>query len=234
MQEVSCQIVWHIGLANNLMLRREKIGPKNMEEKNNTQNAQNESPIPDLEESEKNQAAKSSGSGKKESSKKKTTSRKQSGNDQKVHKELEETKDKLAEVLEKYLRLSAEYDNYRKRTLKEKMDLTKTGGERVLLNILPVLDNLDRANTAIKDAQDMDAVKIGLDLILNKFKEFTDQNGLKEIEAVNAVFDTDLHEAITKIPTDKEELKGKVVDVIEKGYFLHDKVIRYAKVVVGE
>ena len=102
------------------------------------------------------------------------------------------------------------------------------------MNILPVVDNLDRAETAIKDAKDIDAVKIGLELITTKFYEFIAQNGVKEIPALNEVFDTDVHEAITKIPAPEEDMKGKVVDVIEKGYYLHDKVIRYAKVVIGE
>ena len=165
---------------------------------------------------------------------KKKTSGAKKGSDGKLKKELEETQEKLAELQDKYLRMSAEYDNYRKRTLKEKMELTKTGGERVLLNILPVLDNLDRAMTSVQKATDVDAVKVGLELIIGKFLEFMDQNGVKEIPAMQADFDTDLHEAITKIPTDQEDMKGKIVDVIEKGYFLHEKVLRYAKVVVGE
>lgn len=162
------------------------------------------------------------------------SSRKKTAADGKLSRQLEESKEKLNEMHDKYLRLSAEYDNYRKRTLKEKMELTKTGGERVLINILPVLDNLDRAVTAVQNAKDLDAVKIGIDLIFTNFQEFIKQNGVQEIEAMHADFDTDLHEAITKIPAPQEDLKGKVVDVIEKGYYLHDKVIRFAKVVVGE
>lgn len=166
--------------------------------------------------------------------KKKPASKKKAGTDGKIKKQLEESNQKLADLHDRYLRLSAEYDNYRKRTLKEKMDLTKTGGERVLLNILPILDNLDRAVTAVDEANDLDAVKTGIDLIFSKFQEFITQNGVKEIDAYQKEFDTDLHEAITKIPAPSEDLKGKVVDVIEKGYYLHDKVIRFAKVVIGE
>jgi len=166
--------------------------------------------------------------------KKKPTAKRKTGTDAKLKKQLEETNLKLSDLHDKYLRLSAEYDNYRKRTLKEKMDLTKTGGEQVLMNVLPVLDNLDRAVAAVQEAKDMDAVKIGIDLIFNKFQEFIKMNGVKEIDAHQAKFDTDLHEAITKIPAPSKDLKGKVVDVIEKGYYLHDKVIRFAKVVIGE
>ncbi len=168
------------------------------------------------------------------SKRKSSAQKKKASSDSKVKKELEETMSKLAEMQDKYIRLSAEYDNYRKRTLKEKMELTKIGGERILLNILPVVDNLDRASAAVKDAKDIEAIKTGLDLIVSKFYEFMDQNGVKEIPALHSAFDTDIHEAITKIPVPEDDLKGKVVDVIEKGYFLHDKVIRFAKVVIGE
>jgi len=166
--------------------------------------------------------------------KKKSTAKRITGTDVKLKKQLEENNLKLSDLHDKYLRLSAEYDNYRKRTLKEKIELTKTGGEQVLMNILPVLDNLDRAVASVQEAKDLDAVKIGIDLIFNKFQEFIKMNGVREIEAHQADFDTDLHEAITKIPAPSKDLKGKVVDVIEKGYYLHDKVIRFAKVVIGE
>ncbi len=135
---------------------------------------------------------------------------------------------------DKYLRLSAEFDNYRKRTLKEKMELTKSAGEQILVNILPVMDNFERAMKSVEDAKDIEAVKEGIMHIYKNFAEFLKQNGVAEIDSSNAVFDTDLHEALTKIPAPSEELKGKVVDCIEKGYKLNDKVIRYAKVVVGE
>jgi len=148
--------------------------------------------------------------------------------------EIEELGNKLSEINDKYLRLSAEFDNYRKRTLKEKMDLTRTGGESILINILPVVDNLERAIESVKIANDIGAVKEGINLIYNNFKEFLVQNGVKEIESKNKKFDTDIHEAISKIPVNKKSQKGKVVDVVEKGYYLHDKVVRFAKVVIGE
>jgi molecular chaperone GrpE len=152
-----------------------------------------------------------------------------------VHKkELDEMADRLQEMNDKYLRLSAEFDNYRKRTLKEKMDLTKMGGESVLLKILPVIDNLERAMQSIREASDIAAIKHGIELIYNNFKEFLKQNGIEEIDCLNQDFDSDLHEALTKIPAPSPEQKGKVVDIVEKGYFLHDRVIRFARVVVGD
>lgn len=149
-------------------------------------------------------------------------------------KETEELANKLIEMNDKYLRLTAEYDNYRKRTLKEKMDLTKSGGENVLIKILPVVDNLERAIQSIRATSDIDAVKQGIELIYNNFRDFLKQNGVQEIECLNLDFNSDVQEALTKIPAPNPDLKGKVVDVIERGYYLHDKVIRYAKVVVGD
>jgi len=142
--------------------------------------------------------------------------------------------EEIAEWKNKYLRLSADFDNYRKRTLKEKMDLIKTAGADTIKSIIPIIDDFERAIAASKETKEIDAIKKGNDLIYNKFKEFLKQNGIKEIEALNKDFDTDLHEAITKIPAPKKKQKGKVIDVIEKGYFLNDKVLRFAKVVVGD
>ena len=141
---------------------------------------------------------------------------------------------KYDELNDRYLRLMAEFDNYRKRTLKEKMDLTKYAEEDVIKGILPVVDNMERAIKSLESATDINAVKEGIDLIYKKFLEFLEKRGIKEIEALNTELDTDLHEAVTKFAAPSEDLKGKIIDVIEKGYYLHDKVIRYAKVVVGE
>lgn len=174
-------------------------------------------------EKEKKQASKKKASGK--ASAKET--------DSKASFELT-TEEKLAESQDKYLRLSAEFDNYRKRTLKEKMDLTKTAGESIINNLLPVMDDFDRALQLMEEVSDRKAMKEGIDLIYAKFSEFLKGNGVKEIEALNKEFDTDLHEAVTKIPAPDKKLKGKVVDVIQKGYYLNDKVMRYAKVVIGE
>ena len=138
------------------------------------------------------------------------------------------------EMNDRYLRLSAEFDNYRKRTLRERMEMTKTAAESVMLSILPVIDDFERAMHSIEMGMDFEATKEGILLIYNKFKDFNKQNGISEIEAVGKVFNTDLHEALTKIPAPSEELKGKIVDVIQKGYYLNEKVIRFAKVVVGE
>jgi molecular chaperone GrpE len=141
---------------------------------------------------------------------------------------------KLSELNDKHLRLQAEFDNYRKRTLNEKMELMKSGGEDILTSLLPVMDNFERAMTAAASTDDVKAVKEGIDLIYSSFKDYLTKKGVKEIEAKEQVFDTDFHEALTKIPAPNSELKGKVVDVIEKGYMLNEKVIRFAKVVVGE
>lgn len=148
--------------------------------------------------------------------------------------ELSVAKKELEELKDKHLRLQAEFDNYRRRTLKEKADLIATAGEKVLVNILPVVDDLDRAMESIASAQDIDAVREGLDLIVNKFQSFLKSNGVSEIEAKELDFDADKHEAVTKFPAPTEELKGKVIDVVQKGYTLNGKVIRFSKVVVGE
>jgi molecular chaperone GrpE len=142
--------------------------------------------------------------------------------------------EKLAELQDRYLRLSAEYDNFRKRTLKEKIELQKSANEGLLSALLTVADDFDRALQSVEEAKDVEALKEGLHLISGKFSGFLQQQGVKEIEAEKKEFDTDLHEAITKIPAPSKKLKGKVVDVVQKGYYLNDKVLRYAKVVIGE
>jgi len=147
---------------------------------------------------------------------------------------IEELTANLAAASDKYLRLSAEFDNFRKRTLKEKMDLMKNASESVMVNFLPVLDDVERAMQAIAISDNLETTKEGITLIYNKFKDFTKQNGVVEMEAIGLPLNTDHHEAITKIPSPTEELKGKIVDVVQKGYLLNDKVIRFAKVVIGE
>ena len=172
-----------------------------------------------------------------------TTAHEQSGSDAGeeivcVETELEnkiaELTASLAASNDKYLRLSAEFDNFRKRTLKEKMDLMKNASESILVSFLPVMDDVERAINAIETSNNLETTKEGISLIYNKFKDFTKQNGVVEIEAKGLELDTDHHEAITKIPAPSEELKGKIVEVVQKGYILNDKVIRYAKVVIGE
>ncbi len=154
---------------------------------------------------------------------------------------VEEPETKLAncekksnELQDKYLRLAAEFDNYRKRTLKEKIDLTKLAGEQILLNMLPVIDDFERGLKTIDEAKELGPVKDGIHLIYNKFREFLNQNGVKEIDAASSDFNIELHEAVSVIPAPADDMKGKVVDVLEKGYTLNDKVIRYSKVVIGE
>jgi molecular chaperone GrpE len=159
--------------------------------------------------------------------------RKKSKKDQKEAK-VSQLEDRLEELSDKHLRLQAEFDNFRRRTIREKADLIKTGGESVLTGILPVIDDFERAIQSLKEVPEDDPGKKGTLLIYSKFREFLKQNNVKEIEALHQDFDVDLHEALTKIPAPGKNLKGKVVDVIQKGYLLNDKVIRYAKVVVGE
>jgi len=142
--------------------------------------------------------------------------------------------EKLKEQQDKYLRLSADFDNYRKRTLKEKFELSKFAGAEIYTSLLPVLDDFERAMSSMGDSEDIKAVCQGIELIYNKFRDHLKQQGITEIDAMHKEFDTDVHDAVTKIPAPKKNLKGKVVDIIEKGYTMNDKVIRYAKVVVGE
>ncbi len=134
---------------------------------------------------------------------------------------------------DKYLRLFAEFDNYKRRTQKERVELLQTAGKDVVVSLLPVLDDFERALKATENATEVSAIRDGIMLVQTKLKSILTQKGLKEVESVNTVFDTDLHEAITKIPAPTDDLKGKVVDELEKGYTLNDKVIRFAKVVVG-
>lgn len=148
--------------------------------------------------------------------------------------ELDTLKEELASMKDKHVRLQAEFDNYRKRTLKEKMELTKSAGASILVNVLPLMDDFERAMQHIGESNDNDALKEGIELIYGKFCDFLKQNGVSEIETFEKDFDTDIHEAVTKIPAPTEELKGKVVDCIQKGYLLNEKVIRFAKVVIGE
>lgn len=145
--------------------------------------------------------------------------------------------DKLKEELglanDKFLRLYAEFDNYKRRTSKERVDLLQTAGKDVIVSLLPVLDDFARAARAIENAKDVEAVKEGVNLVHNKLKNILSQKGLKEMVSKGQPFDADIQEAVTNIPAPDESLKGKVVDVLEEGYLLNDKVIRFAKVVVG-
>ncbi|GHV50590.1 hypothetical protein FACS1894181_11330 [Bacteroidia bacterium] len=141
---------------------------------------------------------------------------------------------KFEELNDAHLRLRAEFDNYRKRTLREKADLIRSGGESALTALLPVVDDLDRALQNVRKADDIEAVKEGLELICSKFTTYLGQQGVKPVEATGKPFDPETFEAIATIPAPDEELKGKVIDCIQTGYTLYDKIIRHAKVVVGE
>jgi molecular chaperone GrpE len=141
--------------------------------------------------------------------------------------------DELAGLKDTYLRLMAEYDNYRKRTIKEKADLIRNGGEKVLTGLLPVIDDFQRALDTIDRATDLASIKEGVNLIYNKFSAFLQQNGVKAIESAGTPFDPDLYEAVATIPAASEEQKGTVIDNLQTGYTLNDKVIRHAKVVVA-
>ena len=140
----------------------------------------------------------------------------------------------IIELKDKHLRLFSEFDNFRKRTTKERIELFKTAHQDLMLDLLPVIDDFDRAMQSFENANDPQALKEGVALIYNKFKTTLEKKGLKCMESEGKEFDTDFHEAITEIPAPTDDLKSKVVDVVEKGYTLNDKVIRYAKVVVGK
>lgn len=169
-----------------------------------------------------------------EAQNKKETKKDKAHKKSKVEEQLEKAEIELLDIKDKHIRLQAEFDNYRKRTLKERMELLKTAGESVLIGILPVIDDFDRAVQTLDSVEEESHVKDGVKLIYNKFQDFLKQNGVKEIEAKEQTFDTDLHEAITTFPAPTEELKGKIIDVVQKGYYLNDKVIRHSKVVIGE
>ena len=154
--------------------------------------------------------------------------------EEELEKELEKAQEEIEEQKDKYLRLSAEFDNYRKRTMKEKAELILNGGEKSLSSILPVVDDFERAIKTMEPATDVNAVKVGVELIYNKFMAVLAQNGVKVIETKDQPLDTDYHEAIAVIPAPSEAQKGKILDCVQTGYTLNDKVLRHAKVVVGE
>ena len=154
--------------------------------------------------------------------------------EEELEKELETAQETIEEQKDKYLRLSAEFDNYRKRTMKEKAELILNGGEKSLSSILPVVDDFERAIKTMETATDVQAVKEGVELIYNKFMATLAQNGVKVIETKDQPLNTDYHEDIAVIPAPSEAQKGKILDCVQTGYTLNDKVLRHAKVVVGE
>jgi len=148
--------------------------------------------------------------------------------------ELEILRNELGEMKDKYIRKVAEFENFKKRTLKERMDLIQTAGKEVIADLLEVLDDCERAEKQLNTSEDISQVKEGVMLVFNKLKSIMTAKGLKPMETVNKDFNPDMHEAIAEIPAPTEEQKGKVIDEIQKGYYLNDKIIRFAKVVVGK
>lgn len=154
--------------------------------------------------------------------------------EEELEQELARAQETIEDQKDKFLRLSAEFDNYRKRTMKEKAELVLNGGEKCLGSILPIVDDFERAIKTMERATDVNAVKEGVELIYTKFINVLGQNGVKIIETKELPLNTDFHEAIAVIPAPAEELKGKILDCVQTGYTLNDKVLRHAKVVVGE
>lgn len=163
-----------------------------------------------------------------------TQEEKELSEEEKLQKQLEEAQQTIEDQKDKYLRLSAEFDNYRKRTLKEKAELIKNGGEKAISAILPILDDLERALANMQKLDDIQAMYDGIDLIHQKFLKTLSQEGLQKMEPIGEAFDTDFHEAIALVPAPEEAQKGKVLDCVQTGYKLNDKVIRHAKVVVAQ
>lgn len=151
-----------------------------------------------------------------------------------IDEEKEKLRAELEEMKDKHLRLIAEFDNSRRRMAKERMELSQTAGKEVIQSLLTVLDDMDRAAKQLEKATDIEAIREGVSLVFNKMHTALQQKGLRAMDAVNKDFDPDLHEAITEIASGKEEMAGKIIDVVEQGYYLNDKLIRHAKVVVGK
>ena len=162
----------------------------------------------------------------------------ENGQEQTVETEAKPTaedklKEELAQANDKYLRLYAEFDNFRRRTIKEREEARKTEGKDVIVALLPVLDDFERALRAMDKATEVSSVKEGVELIQNKLKNILSHKGLKEMKSIGEPFDADIHEAVTSVPVPDEDQKGKVIDEMEKGYELNEKVVRFAKVIVG-
>ncbi len=162
-----------------------------------------------------------------------TVETQETGEEGPAESEVEKLKKEVQSLQEKYLRQVAEFDNFRKRTAREKVELMQTAGKDVILSLLPVIDDMDRAEKQMESSQDGE-LKHGIHLIFQKFRNLLQAKGLKQMQVIGEDFNPDFHEAITEIPAPSPELKGKVVDELEKGYYLNDKILRFAKVVVGK
>ena len=152
------------------------------------------------------------------------------GNDE----EIEKLQAEVAELKDKHLRMLAEFDNFRRRTAKERVELTQTAGKDVIQSLLVVMDDMDRASKQLETTTDISVLKEGISLVFSKFRNIMQQKGLKAMDADKVEFNPDMHEAITEIPAPNDKMKGKILDVVEQGYYLNDKLIRHAKVVVGK
>ena len=177
----------------------------------------------------------SNDSDEKDNKKEKKSSKKKKNKDDKLKERINELENNLQEKEDKFLRLFSEFDNYRKRTSKERLDLLKNASADIIAAILPVIDDFERAMLNQKEKEEGEAENAdeGITLIYNKLTRILAQNGLKEMECMGEAFNPDLHEAIAQSPAPKDDLKGKIIDVVEKGYYVNDKLIRFAKVVVG-
>jgi molecular chaperone GrpE len=155
-------------------------------------------------------------------------------NPSKLKEQMDELTAKNEELKDKYLRLFADFDNYKKRMAKERLELMDSAGKDIIKSVLPVIDDFERAQKALQNSDDVSALKEGLDLVYQKLFKTLESKGLKPMESNGKEFDADLHEAITEIPAPSDDMKGKVIDTVEKGYYLSDKILRHAKVVVGK
>jgi molecular chaperone GrpE len=162
-----------------------------------------------------------------------TSAESQENNTESANEAVRDFEAELKEKDDKYLRLYAEFENYKRRTSAERIELFKTAGQEIMLAMIPVLDDFERALKAMENATEVNSVKEGIELVSHKFKNTLVSKGLKPMESIGQPFNADLHEAITNIPAPTEEMKDKVIDEVEKGYYLGEKVIRYAKVIVG-
>lgn len=173
-------------------------------------------------------------SGEKEIKSNKKPKKEKGADDSPLQQELTQLTAELEEAKDKYLRLFAEFDNYKKRTVKERFEMMKNAAQETIVSLLPVLDDFDRAKKSADDPNSPEVFTEGVSLVYHKLYSTLQHKGLQEMESTNMDFDPERHEAITDIPAPTEAMKGKVIDTIEKGYLLHDKIIRYAKVVVGK
>ncbi|HVU58026.1 MAG TPA: nucleotide exchange factor GrpE [Puia sp.] len=155
-------------------------------------------------------------------------------NDSLLEDEVEKLKQEVQDQKDKYLRLFAEFDNFRKRSARENLEIRQTAGKEVIISLLDVLDDCERAEKQLQSAENIDQIKAGVQLVFNKLRSTLQARGLKPMQSINTDFDVEKHEAITEVPVQDEKLKGKVIDEVQKGYYLNDKIIRFAKVVVGK